>query len=134
MKISGSCLCKKITFRIEQAISRFAICYCSRCRKATGSAHASNLFIKPDKIEWISGVDNIKRFELPEAQRFAKAFCDTCGVPVPCLSRDAKRYLIPAGCLDDDPGISPDIRIYNKDKANWYRGLDAIPVFDGPPK
>ncbi len=134
MKISGSCLCKKITFTIEDRFSLFAMCYCSRCRKATGSAHASNLFTEARNVEWLSGEENITRYVLPEAERFSRAFCGTCGSPVPCLSRDKSRYLIPAGCLDSDPGVGPQVQIYVADKAQWYQDLESVEEFDGPPQ
>lgn len=134
MKNSGSCLCNKVTFTTESPYSRFAICYCSRCRKVTGSAHASNLFANANQIEWLSGADNVTRFEYPEAERFSKTFCKTCGSPVPCLSRDGTKIVIPAGSLDSDPGANPDVKIYSADKAHWYQNLESIPEFDGPPK
>ena len=132
MKITGACLCKKVQYAIDKPFSRFAICYCSRCRKATGSAHASNLFTQVENLRWLSGEDNISRYELPEAERFSKAFCKSCGAPVPCVSRDGKRVIIPAGSLNTDPGIRPDVKIYHQDKADWYDDLDNIPQFDGP--
>ncbi len=134
MKISGSCLCHKITFTVEGRVSRFAMCYYSRCRKATGSAHASNLFVEANQVDWLTGEENICRYELPEAERFSRAFCGSCGSPVPCLGRDKLRYVIPAGCLDSDPGVRPDVKIYVAHKAPWYQDLEAAEEFDGPPQ
>ncbi|WP_407666111.1 GFA family protein [Microbulbifer bruguierae] len=74
-KASGQCLCGAIQFEIDGSISSFHICYCSRCRHSTGSAHASNFFTKPENILWISGLDFIRRFELRAAKSWAKQFC-----------------------------------------------------------
>jgi hypothetical protein len=130
-EISGSCLCNQVKFTVNGPFKLFALCHCSRCRKSTGSAHTSNIFTQADRINWISGDTLVKRYELPDAKRFTKAFCSQCGCPVPCISRDGKRLLIPAGCLDDDPAIRPHVRIYCADKAPWYEQIDLIASFDG---
>jgi hypothetical protein len=38
--IGGSCLCGAVTFEVNPPTSKFVYCHCSRCRKATGDAHA----------------------------------------------------------------------------------------------
>ena len=132
-EISGSCLCGQIRFTVTGPFQRFALCHCSRCRKSTGSAHASNIFTLAGNIKWIAGEALVRRFELPTATRFSKCFCSHCGSPVPSLSRDGQRLLIPAGCLDVDPGVRPQIRIFYADKAPWYENIEAVAPFDGPP-
>ena len=86
----GSCLCGKIQFVVRGPYSVFHLCHCSRCRKDSGSAHASKIFTAPENIEWLDGMEFIKRYDLPTAERFAKNFCTECGSPVPYLSRDGK--------------------------------------------
>lgn len=131
MQINGSCLCNEVKYTVTGPFQIFALCHCSRCRKSTGSAHASNIFTDADRVSWISGVSLIKRYELPDAKRFTKAFCSLCGSPVPCVSRDGKRLLIPAGCLESDPEIKPHVRIYCADMAPWYEQVETIKSFDG---
>jgi hypothetical protein len=109
----------------------FALCHCSRCRKSTGSAHASNIFTDPGNITWHTGQSLVRRFELPSAERFSKCFCSECGSPVPSLSRDGKRLLIPAGSLNSDPGVRPHARIFLASRAAWYENLDSVRSFDG---
>ena len=124
--IKGSCLCGQISWTVKGPFEVFHLCHCSRCRKGTGSAHAANIFTRPENITWHSGEALIKRFDLPEAERFSKCFCTHCGSPVPYLSRTGQYLLIPAGTLDDDPGISPRDHIFWADRANWYDdGLES---------
>ena len=131
IKISGSCLCDEVQFTVTGPFQLFVLCHCSRCRKSTGSAHASNIFTEAVNIEWISGAELVNRYELPDAKRFTKAFCLKCGCPVPCVSRDDKRLLIPAGSLDSNPDINPHMRIYCADKAPWYEQIETVRSFDG---
>lgn len=119
-EVNGSCLCGKVTFKATGPFNVFRLCHCSRCRRATGSAHASNIFGTPEQIEWLSGEENIKRYMLPEAERFGKCFCTECGSAVPMVSPDGKRLLIPAGTLESDPEIRPDAVIFWADRAEWY--------------
>ncbi|MCP3867429.1 MAG: GFA family protein [Gammaproteobacteria bacterium] len=130
----GSCLCGQVKFTVTGPFSGFHLCHCSRCRKDSGSAHASNIFTGPENIQWLSGAELVKRYDLPTARRFAKCFCTECGSPVPYLSRDGKFLIIPAGSLDSDPGITPNDHIFWKDRASWYdAGLNA-PRFDEYPE
>ena len=40
---------------------------------------------------------------------------------------------MPAGCLDDDPGIRPLAHIFVESKAPWYEIADDLPRFDAYP-
>ena len=132
-KIHGGCLCGAVRFSVEGPFDRFHLCYCSRCRKITGSAHASNIFTAADRITWLSGEDKISRYELPDAERFFKTFCSLCGSAVPGISKNGQTLLIPAGSLEEDPRIRPMSSIFWKDRATWYEeGLSAR-RFDGYP-
>lgn len=133
-EVSGSCLCGKVSFKVTGPFKAFYICHCSRCRRATGSAHASNIFGTPDQLEWLSGEEHIKNYKLPEAERFNKNFCTECGSAVPMISQDGTRLLIPAGTLASDPEIRPDAVIFWADRAEWYRDAQSARRFEGYPE
>jgi len=132
-EITGGCLCGKVRFVVTGPFERFYFCYCSRCRKATGSAHAANIFTTPDRIKWLSGEGTTRRYELTSADRFSKVFCSECGSAVPCVSRDGKMLIIPAGTLDLDPGIRPQSGIFWKDRAVWYDDGLSVQRYDTYP-
>jgi hypothetical protein len=127
--LHGSCLCGAVRYRVRGPFMRFAHCHCSRCRKATGSAHSSNLVAEPPNLEWIAGRDQTARFDLPSARSFATTVCRTCGSPVPRLSRDGQRAIIPAGSLDDVPSIQPAARIFWDSRAAWSCSGDELPRY-----
>ena len=81
--ISGSCLCGTVKFTLTGPFSAFRYCHCSRCRKASGSAHAANLLVPRNQFKWTAGESSVKRYKLPSAQRFAVWFCTECGTRVP---------------------------------------------------
>lgn len=125
--VTGACLCGSVKFAIRPPYSAFRYCHCSRCRKASGSAHASNLFVPRAQFEWRAGESSIRRFDMREAQRFSVWFCSECGCRVPHKVRTREDMLVPAGLLEGDPGIKPECSIFWESKAPWYREPNAAP-------
>ncbi len=131
--MKGSCLCGTVKYEVTGAAKRFYHCHCSRCRKATGTGHASNLFVQPATLRWLSGEEHIRAFKVPEAERFTNQFCGICGGRVPRQPVGTDTVLIPAGSLDDDAPITPQARIFTDSRANWSCSGDEIPIYPGPP-
>ena len=124
----GSCLCGSVQYEISGDPQKFYHCHCSRCRKASGTGHASNLLIKPGAIKWNKGEDLIKAYKIPEAKRFTRCFCSVCGSAVPRYVKETDFIVIPAGSLDSDPTIRPQARIFWDSRASWSCGGDSLPV------
>jgi len=131
--ISGSCLCGEVRYEFSGSTKVFQYCHCSRCRKITGSAHAANIIVEPTEFSWLSGKDNVGRFELAQAKHFASSFCKTCGSSLPWLTQSGKAVVIPAGTLDQDPDVKPQHNIYYTDKAEWYVNADDLIKYDALP-
>ena len=130
--LTGSCLCGAVHYTAVGEIERFYHCHCQRCRKATGSAHASNLFMT-GTLTWDRGEELIKVFKLPEAERFGNRFCETCGSRLPSAVPANNFIMIPAGSLNDEPGFKPMARIFQSSKAEWSCSDSEMPVFDEYP-
>ena len=128
--ISGSCLCGAVRYAVAPPFAAFRYCHCSRCQKASGSAHAANLFVPETQFQWTAGEERLKRFAYPQAQRFAVWFCSECGTRMPHKVNTTDNMLIPAGTLDADPGLQPANSIFWKSKAPWYRSPQELPQFD----
>jgi len=131
--IKGSCLCQAVTYQYHGPEFVFQYCHCSRCRKFTGSAHASNILVAPEQFEWLSGEDMVGRFEHPEARHFATCFCKQCGSSLPWISKSGRALVIPAGTLDQDPGIRPTQNIFWQDRADWREEVDLLTKWDELP-
>lgn len=124
----GSCLCGSVQYEISGEPQRFNHCHCRRCRKATGTGHASNLLIKPGSIKWIQGEELVHSYKIPEAKRFTSRFCSMCGSQVPRYVKETDMIVIPAGSLDSDPMIKPGARIFWDSRVSWSCSGDDIPV------
>lgn len=132
--VGGSCLCGDVTFRFSKGCAKLMMqCHCTRCRKVKGAAHASNVFVAPEHFEWLTGKDKVVNFDLPDAARFGNSFCHQCGSSVPRQAESSPLINVPAGALDDDPGIKPKANIFVKSKANWFNISDQVPEHDEMP-
>jgi len=131
--LSGSCLCGSVAYEIRGELRQFNHCHCERCRKATGTGHATNIVMTPAKVEWTAGESLLSRYKVPEAKRFATVFCRECGSLLPRIAPDNSIAVIPAGTLDEDPGIRPERRIFQDSRADWSCPADDVPAFDQYP-
>jgi hypothetical protein len=120
-QLRGSCLCGAVAYEVDLPFARFVTCWCSRCRKASGTSPATNAYVMSDAFRWTRGTDRMARYDLPTARSFATSFCRTCGTPLPHPTRSGREIVIPAGSLDDDPGVVPTERSFPENRAAWAR-------------
>lgn len=128
--IRGSCLCGGVRFEIERAVGPFELCHCSRCRKASGSAFVAGLGVRVQDFRLLSGGELIETYEAPVRERapgYRAAFCSRCGSPAPRPAEGASWFEIPAGLLDDDPGLRPDKHIFVELASSWLAISDSLP-------
>lgn len=119
-------MCGAVAFEAERP-REFRYCHCSRCRKSRGSAFGANMFVQPADFRWLRGQDQVIKYRLPNAERFGNWFCRTCGSPVPREVPVLNVMLIPAGSLDNDPGLRPAYHIFVASKAQWEEIAGDLP-------
>ncbi len=135
IKFSGSCLCGAVKYEVEGNIERFSHCHCQRCRKATGTGHASNVLVSPlSSLKWLSGESLLARYDVPEAKRFYNYLCSKCGSPMPRVIEQLDAVLVPAGSVDGDLPALPQHRIFWESRADWSCQDDELPVFSEYPE
>jgi hypothetical protein len=127
MKAHGSCLCGSVAFAVELPFEHFRHCHCSRCRKATGTAHATNAVVKADALQWLRGQELVTRYDLPTAKSFATSFCRRCGSPLPHLTRSGREAILPVGAFDDELTVKPERHMHWGSRAAWYVHGNELP-------
>jgi hypothetical protein len=133
--IKGSCLCNKVQYQLTPPLNFLQYCHCSRCRKLTGSAHASNLFAKSEQFSWLSGEQYLGHYKMAEAKHFSSCFCKVCGSNLPWQVEATGNWVVPAGSLDDDPGIKAQQSIFYQHRACWFVSPSELPQHaELPPK
>ncbi|MDH4108069.1 MAG: GFA family protein [Gammaproteobacteria bacterium] len=127
--LMGGCLCGAIRFEISGELRTFLHCHCRRCRKATGTGHATNLILVPDSVRWTAGEDLLASYKVPDAARFRTVFCPICGSPLPRVAPDLSMAVVPAGSLDSEPLARPLGRIFWDSRAGWSCDQDELPAW-----
>ena len=133
--IHGSCLCGGIRFEFIKPAGPFELCHCTRCRKVTGSAFFSGLYVLLEDFRLVEGHELIATYEAPilrEPPAYRASFCSRCGSPVPNPGGHSGLLEIPAGLLDDDPATKPDKHIFVELKSPWFGITDDLQQYDLP--
>ncbi|MBS1199968.1 MAG: hypothetical protein H6R27_646 [Proteobacteria bacterium] len=128
---TGTCLCGAVRYEIDGPFSMMAICHCSMCRKEHGTQFATFVGAPLSGFRWLSGEDNITDYaSSPSGHRY---FCRTCGSPAPMLIPAMDMVVAPAGNLEQDPGIRPQMHLFVGSKAPGYVITDDLPQYDAYP-
>jgi hypothetical protein len=127
--VSGSCTCGRVRFELEGHPTVMMHCHCTRCRRARGTAHATNLAWKLGALRYTGGEELLTVFDLPGAQFFGTTFCAYCGGFLPRRSEGRGWAVVPVGSLDTDPEITAKAHQYVSSKAPWFEITDGVPQF-----
>ncbi len=129
--IHGNCLCGGVAYEAEGPFEMMVHCHCSMCRKHHGSSFATFVAAPLDGFRWLRGEDLVSTYaSSAEGQR---SFCRICGSVAPMLAADAGLAILPAGNLEEDPGIRPQLHMFVASKAPWDEIGDDLPQFDAYP-
>jgi hypothetical protein len=124
--ITGSCACGGIRFEIDQVRS-LTHCHCAICRKLTAAAFASYAHVAREHFRLVAGQDLMTQYE--SAPNSFRNFCKVCGSLVPGQAPYLKTISVPAGLLDDDPGVRPSLHVFVDSKASWVCINDELPRY-----
>jgi hypothetical protein len=125
----GSCLCGKITYEITGPIRNIVYCHCSQCRKAQGSAFATNGIVDSGHFQLITGEGLLTGYESTPGQ--TKYFCSHCGSPI--ISRTATKpdqVRVRIGTIESEITERPMAHIFVDSKADWEDISDDLPRYD----
>lgn len=125
----GGCLCGAVRYEIAGPVRNIVHCHCSRCRKAQGSAFATNGIVKADDFEILSGTDALTGYESSPGQ--TKYFCRVCGSPI--MSKNVSKpdqVRVRLGTIESDIEERPMAHIFATSKANWEEITGDLPQYE----
>ena len=125
--VRGTCLCGGVQFEADE-IPLMTNCHCSMCRKAGGAAFGTFAHARPEQFRYLKGQDLITLYQSSSDDH--RGFCRVCGSRVPVVKKDRPSVVIPAGTLDDDPGVRPALHLFTGSKAPWWEIRDELPQFE----
>jgi len=129
--IGGSCSCGTVRYEFDGPADRMIHCHCMYCRKARSAPFSTNVFIDRDRFRWIAGAESLVYFEDKGSAHLPVSFCRNCSAPAPAHLDGSGRMMIPAGSIDQDPGIRPQAHTYVGSKAPWVEITDDLPQYEG---
>jgi len=129
--LSGRCLCGEIRYELDGRFGPVIYCHCSQCRRASGSAFATNGPVRARDFHLLTGRESLAEYESSPGK--FRIFCSRCGSPLYSRLASAPDVLrLRLGSLDDDPGARPVAHIWTGTKAAWFELTDRLPRSAGP--
>lgn len=128
---SGRCLCGAVTYEIAGDLGGIEFCHCSQCRRASGTAFASNMDVAVQNFRVLTGEASLKAYSSSPGKE--RVFCGDCGSPILSRSRgDPARVRVRVGTLDEPVGARPAFNFHTDSKASWWAITDDLPRYPGP--
>ena len=127
--LTGQCLCGNVRYEINGHLGSVVYCHCSMCRRATGTAFATNASLRASDFRIVAGSELISEYESSPSN--LRAFCSRCGSPLYCRWFDLIRIRL--GTLNDEPGERPIAHLWVSSKAPWHGITDSLEQFDEAP-
>lgn len=126
----GTCLCAAVALEVEGGIEAIIHCHCSKCRKASGTAFATNGFIQARGLRITRGEQSIRTYESAPGRR--RHFCGICAAPLfSSNASDPSRLRLRLGILDSEIRERPISHNFVSSRASW-EDLDAtLPRYEG---
>ena len=130
MVLSGSCLCGTIRYEIRGELGPIVLCHCAQCRKAQGSAFATNAAVNAADFAIVAGEEALTAYESSPGKK--RHFCRWCGSPI-ISTRDTIPGVVRVriGTLDSRLEVTPSAHIYTASKAAWEEIHDGLPQYAG---
>ena len=126
--LEGSCLCNAVRYQINGKLGPAMMCHCSKCRKASGSAYATNATVKLSDFHLLGGEQQLTEFE--STPGVFRAFCNQCGSPLFSRREATPDFIrIRMGTLDTPIDIKPVAHIFVSSKADWDEIYDTLPQY-----
>ncbi len=129
--IRGSCLCGAVAYAVAGQPGPMWHCHCVSCRKLSGAAFATHVAALAADFAWLRGQETITHYALSAV--YTRSFCGQCGAVVPYATGDRMHMVLPAGGLDDDPGVRPCAHGHVAVQAPWHTITDTLPRFTTSP-
>ncbi len=128
----GSCLCGAVQYELRGDLGDIVFCHCSQCRKAQGSAFASNSPVQAADLLWLAGQEMLSEYESSPGKH--RAFCSRCGSPLYSRRDNLPEVLrLRIGTLDTPIAVKPSGHIYAPSHAEWFTIADELPQYETLP-
>ncbi|MGB0496666.1 MAG: GFA family protein [Kangiellaceae bacterium] len=123
VQLTGSCLCGKVSYRVNGIARDIVNCFCIQCRKTSGH-HVAASRARKDQIE-INDQNALRWFE--SSKNTFRGFCKHCGGNLFWDGGNDDELGIMAGTFDSPTSLETIENIFVKDKSDYFE----IPPLSG---
>jgi hypothetical protein len=127
--LNGACGCGKVRYQVPDAFKYAGNCYCSACRRATGSAFKPFAGIELSHFRRLADEADLLRIGTADGNHDIR--CRHCGSLLYSVVRDGEWVHVSMGTLLDAPSIRAREHIFVGSKAPWYEINDDLPQYEG---
>jgi len=123
---TGGCLCGAVRYRASGEPTEINICYCTQCRRQSGSPMSVFPTYPLDRFELLRGSPGSFR----ASDRATRQFCSVCGSAL-FWRRDGARELdIFLGSFDEPACLrKPESQIWTQHRIPWIPPMPEIRAF-----
>ncbi|MGF1477483.1 MAG: GFA family protein [Geminicoccaceae bacterium] len=126
IRLTGSCLCGAVSYRVDGPVRDIVGCHCRQCRKASGHHVAATRAYSSDVT--IEGEASLKWYRSSEIAE--RGFCATCGSQLFWRRLDGDLLSIMAGSLNEPTGLVMTRQIHTESAGDYYevpRDIEGSP-------
>lgn len=127
--LRGSCLCGAIAYEVEGELGPIVCCHCSMCRKAQGTAFATNAPVEAARFRVVAGEHLLRAYGSSPGKW--RCFCSVCGSPILSRRDGSGMVRLRIGTLDSRIAARPAAHIHVASKAEWFDLHDGLPQHAG---
>lgn len=127
---TGSCLCKKISFKVKSFEPHTGHCHCKMCQKFHGAAFSTFAEVKLENLYWLAGQNLLSHYTAEN--QTVRSFCKECGSSLlfeSSYNKQDKSIEVSLASFDEPLNIKPNAHIYTESKAHWYSINDELPQY-----
>jgi hypothetical protein len=130
-KITGSCLCGAVKFRVALPSLFCGHCHCSMCRRNHGAGFVTWFGVLREQLSIEPESATLKHYASSEHGR--RSFCGECGSSLFCENAEhPERVDIVLANMDAVIDRKPQFHCYFDHGADWVEVEDSLPRLGGP--
>lgn len=126
--LTGHCLCGEVRFRYQGPLGPVALCHCSQCRRAHGSAFSASAPVQKIHLEFTGGEALIGEYESRPGKY--RGFCTRCGSQLYSRLDAIPGVLrLRVGVINEPLDKAPASHVFVDSKADWFEITDSVPQY-----
>ncbi|WP_370981067.1 GFA family protein [Agaribacterium sp. ZY112] len=131
--VDGTCLCGKISYKVELLPNMVFNCHCQYCRKAHGAAYATMALANKESLTLADPSSLLT--EHKNTLGGFRAFCSACGSRLMNYGPEGTPYLsIVLASVDSPIDFTAVAHCNTESKASWCEPYEGVASFPGFPE